>query len=340
ETCINCKNCRIVCPANCDASTDSRYYKEEHRRFALEPMFIAMNNPGLMRKGAAMAAMGMPLFNNNRPLRKLIENLSKPALKLDKDATLPKPSTNPFAVRFNKRLTGNARVAYFYGCADGFLENQTAEKIVRVFDMMGTSLDIPEQVCCGVPAESYGFTEYSRQAAGYNIESLNRYDYIITGCGTCVLMLKDYPHLFKSSEHLYKEAKKLAAKVHEVSEFLLKYGDNLNSAEKGKITYHDSCHLRCAGTESEPRQFIKELGLNYVEMDYADRCCGFAGTHYFTDPHESSRIFDIKRKSLDESGAEIVASCCPTCILQFAIQQTNARSVHPVSLIEINGKRG
>ncbi|MBD3168842.1 MAG: FAD-binding protein, partial [candidate division Zixibacteria bacterium] len=47
ETCINCKNCRIVCPANCDASTDSRYYKEEHRRFALEPMFIAMNNPGL-----------------------------------------------------------------------------------------------------------------------------------------------------------------------------------------------------------------------------------------------------------------------------------------------------
>jgi FAD/FMN-containing dehydrogenase/Fe-S oxidoreductase len=330
-SCINCKNCRTVCPAGCDASEDAGWYKNENRRFLLEPAFALLNNGFLMRGGAVSAAHLLPQLDD-KPVRKLIERLSEPALRIHRDARLPGISKRPFASRFNKKVTG-AKVAYFYGCADGYLENPTADKIVKVFEQQNIPLDIPEQVCCGVPAESYGHFDYARRAAVRNIESLNRYDYIITACGTCLLMLTDYPHFFAEHDRYYDEAKKLANKVYEVSEFLWKHGDNIRGDSHSKVTYHDSCHLRCAGVEQQPRDFIKGLVSDYVEMDYAGRCCGFAGTHYFSDPHESSKIFEIKKKSLIESGAEIVASCCPTCIMQFSIQQDRARSMHPIMLI-------
>ncbi|MCP4633330.1 MAG: FAD-binding oxidoreductase [candidate division Zixibacteria bacterium] len=333
NTCINCKQCRTICPAGCDASSDSLEFKNDNRRSLMELLFRTLNNSFFLRKASAFASYGSPILKDKQA-RKLLEQLSKPVLKVDKKSYLPPLTNTPFVSRYHRRYQPDAKTAYFFGCADGILKNETADKIVDVFEMIGIPLDIPEQVCCGVPAESYGFKEFSRKAAEYNIESLSRYDYVITGCGTCVLMLKDYPHLFKKYDRLYSETKKLSEKVFEVTEYLLKFGDRIYSDTQLKVTYHDSCHLRCSGTKDEPRKFIRELGVDFIEMDYADRCCGFAGTYQISNPNESKKIFEIKNKSLIDSGADIVASCCPTCIMQFKYQQDKVKSVHPVSLID------
>ncbi|MBD3232416.1 MAG: FAD-binding protein [candidate division Zixibacteria bacterium] len=333
ETCINCKNCKIVCPADCDASTDANDFKGESRRILLEPMFYAMTHPLIMRSGNALGAVGLR-FAQNKATRELLEKISERAMRISKDAILPEPAVNPFASKMKENQNPEAKVAYFFGCADGYLENPTSWKILKVFDEQNTPLAIPTQVCCGVPAESYGFKEYALKSAMINIESLNRFDYIIASCGTCVNMLKEYPHLFRTNDPFYTEAKKLASKVYEVSEFLLRHGNNLRTESQAKVTYHDSCHLRCSGVTAEPRRFLREIGADFVEMDYADRCCGFAGTHYFSNPAESGKIFNVKRDALEESGAKVVASCCPTCILQFKYQQEDAESVHPILLVK------
>jgi Fe-S oxidoreductase len=57
--------------------------------------------------------------------------------------------------------------------------------------------------------------------------------------------------------------------------------------------------------------------VEYVEMQDADRCAGGAGTFNIKNPDQSKAIFDRKRRAIEESGAEIVATSCPACMIQL-----------------------
>jgi Fe-S oxidoreductase len=84
------------------------------------------------------------------------------------------------------------------------------------------------------------------------------------------------------------------------------------------VTYHSSCHLRAAGVTKEPRQVLATLpGVEFVEMQDADRCAGGAGTYIVKDYDTSQKIFDRKRRAIDQSGAEVVATSCPACMIQL-----------------------
>ena len=85
-----------------------------------------------------------------------------------------------------------------------------------------------------------------------------------------------------------------------------------------RVTYHSSCHLRAAGVTKEPRQILSQMpGTEYVEMTDADRCAGGAGTYLVKDYDTSQKIFDRKRRNIEQSGAETVATSCPACMIQL-----------------------
>ena len=84
------------------------------------------------------------------------------------------------------------------------------------------------------------------------------------------------------------------------------------------MTYHSSCHLRAAGVTKEPRAILAGLpGVEYVEMPDADRCAGGAGTYLVKDFETSQRIVERKRRAVEQSGAEVVATSCPACMIQL-----------------------
>ena len=67
-----------------------------------------------------------------------------------------------------------------------------------------------------------------------------------------------------------------------------------------------------------PRQVLSQLpGVEFVEMQDADRCAGGAGTYLLKDYDTSQKIFDRKRRAIEESGADIVATSCPACMIQL-----------------------
>ena len=85
-----------------------------------------------------------------------------------------------------------------------------------------------------------------------------------------------------------------------------------------KVTYHSSCHLRAAGVSSQPRELLKRIpGVQFVEMRDAERCAGGAGTFIVKDYGTSQKIFERKRAAIRDSGAEIVATSCPACMIQL-----------------------
>jgi Fe-S oxidoreductase len=134
-------------------------------------------------------------------------------------------------------------------------------------------------------------------------------------------MLKDYPALF-ADEPEEAVAQNLASKVRHISEVAVASGVLPETAESigaaRKVTYHSSCHLRAAGVTKEPRQILASLpGVEFVEMMDADRCAGGAGTYIIKDYATSQKIFTRKRRAIEQSGAEVVATSCPACMIQL-----------------------
>jgi Fe-S oxidoreductase len=85
-----------------------------------------------------------------------------------------------------------------------------------------------------------------------------------------------------------------------------------------RVTYHSSCHLRAAGVTKEPRQVLSSLpGVNFVEMQDADRCAGGAGTYIVKDYDTSQKIFDRKVRAIQQADVNMVATSCPACMIQF-----------------------
>jgi Fe-S oxidoreductase len=85
-----------------------------------------------------------------------------------------------------------------------------------------------------------------------------------------------------------------------------------------KVTYHSSCHLRAAGVTKQPRQVLAALpGVELIEMQDADRCAGGAGTYILKDYDTALKIFERKRQAIDQSGADVVATSCPACMIQL-----------------------
>ena len=106
-----------------------------------------------------------------------------------------------------------------------------------------------------------------------------------------------------------------------------------------KITYHDPCHLR-KGQEitSQPRWLLKLIaGENFVEMRHPERCCGAGGTFGLSHKELSREILSEKARDTDDSGAEIIASGCPGCLLQLTegavVAESKWQAEHPISLL-------
>jgi Fe-S oxidoreductase len=162
-------------------------------------------------------------------------------------------------------------------------------------------------------------------------------------------MLKDYPKLF-AGEPEEAAARRLAQKVKHVTEMVspLKASrqSDMAPARPCKVTYHSSCHLRAAGVTKAPRQVLSQLpGVEFVEMQDADRCAGGAGTYVLKDYETSQKIFDRKRRAIEESGADVVATSCPACMIQLKNGLRGKVSVKHVAELmteacEVNGQPG
>ena len=218
----------------------------------------------------------------------------------------------------------NIEVAYFVGCGFNYVLPQVSESTVDVLVRSGARVRIADNCCCGLPAWGYGDLEAARKMALKNMDVLERLeaDVIVTECGSCSAFLKEYPELFDDDPALKKRADTLAKKVKGFSEFMLDRLPEMLSAGKasGKVTYHDPCHMsRYQMVVKEPRALLKKIpGLTYTEMPEADRCCGAAGSYNIMHYEQSMKVLDHKMENLKKTGAHILATECPGCIIQLS----------------------
>lgn len=233
-------------------------------------------------------------------------------------------------------------VGVFAGCAITYLYPAVGETLVRLLTTLGYSVFLPrDQGCCGMPALSSGNGPLLDRLATANVKAFAKHQVqaIITACASCSGALHGhYPDL-------RADLGNFAGTVTDIHVFLKQEGilDRLAALPKHdlrlRVTYHDPCHLRTQGVTREPRELLQALPqVDYVEMDGAALCCGLGGSFAVAQPELSRRIGQRKVAGLTASGAQMVASSCPGCILQLQDIIVRAglaiQAVHTLELVE------
>ncbi len=330
EACTNCKSCRTICPAGVDVAELILDRRAERPNEAAGVLFRLQARTWLFERLLRAAAVTQTWWD--RPwVRGVIERVTRPFMRriaetarLPQELTLPTLARRHLRQRYDELVPPDGLslrpVAYFHGCAANYFDDGVGDAVISVLRRLGREPDLPRQRCSGTPIETYGHRALAKEGARENLQSLAPYETVVTGCASCTLMLKDYTKLF-AREPEEAAAKALAAKVKHISEVVAEAPEvmtGLTAARRRKVTYHSSCHLRAAGVTKEPRTVLAALpGSDYVEMVDADRCAGGAGTYIVKDYDTSQRIFSRKERAILQSGAEVVATSCPACMIQL-----------------------
>ena len=220
------------------------------------------------------------------------------------------------------------KVGYFIGCATDFIFPHVGQGTIQFLTKQGVEVVVPKaQGCCGAPVWlGVGDFETGRKIADANVKAFAGADYVIADCATCTSALKEYAKYLADTPERNKSYAEFEHRVKDVPEFLvdvlkLPASAYQPSAEaKGKkVTWHDPCHaVRYLGVKDQPRKIIRSMpNVEFAEMVGADRCCGMAGgfsIHYYD---LSKKIGDKKAAHIKDTGADIVATACPGCMIQL-----------------------
>lgn len=221
------------------------------------------------------------------------------------------------------------RVGFFMGCATDFIYPELGLKLIDFLTRHGVEVVVPkEQNCCGAAIYFSGDFETGRLLADKNIKAFNdpKIDYIVTGCATCSSTLKDYQKYLPDNEEQQKRYEAFEKKVKDSMEFIIDILKippeefKLKKEFEGKtVTWHDPCHLvRYQNISSQPRQILQSLkGIKYVEMPNADMCCGMGGSFSLYHYDLSKRIATKKMDGIRSTGADIVVTACPGCMINL-----------------------
>jgi L-lactate dehydrogenase complex protein LldE len=234
------------------------------------------------------------------------------------------------------------RLTLFIPCFVDQLTPQVAVDMVTVLRRAGYEVEFSEdQTCCGQPAFNAGFWDEARPLAERFVRVFGRAETIVCPSGSCTTMVRCfYPELLAASP-LREEAIAVGKRLFEFSEFLVDVAGitDLGASFPHKVTYHDSCHLlRELHIQRQPRELLRHVqGLELVDLNYGQECCGFGGTFSVKFPEISGTMGEIKANNIEASGAEFVTACDPSCLLHIdgvlRRRKSRVNTIHLASIL-------
>jgi len=225
------------------------------------------------------------------------------------------------------------KVSLFVTCLVDQMWTSVGAGTVAVLRRVGCDVEFDNrQTCCGQPAFNTGYRDEARQVAQRFIRIFeeSKADAIVSPSGSCTAMVHHYPELFAGDKEWEPRARAMATRTHELSAFLvrvLKIAD-VGASWSGKLTWHDACHgLRDLNLKNEPRTLIRNVrGVELVELENAEACCGFGGTFSVKYPEISVAILDQKIEAIERSGVHAVVSGDASCLMQIGGRLSRNRS--------------
>jgi glycolate oxidase iron-sulfur subunit len=336
-SCLLCGRCTSSCPSSVQGAEGIQAARAALATEVGAPLFkrlvlqFILPEPGRMDlavQAGRVALKGVPASSGLNLRLSRLEKLHK----------IPQPSNQPFLGGAPLEVPGPKgaeSVGLFVGCVGNYLRPALMEKAVRLLSERFTVLIPQDQGCCGLPAVGAGLDGAAEKLARRNLSlfaSLGA-DHIVTTCSSCLhAMVHDWPRLHEATW-----VKRLVSTAVEISQVLAGEPEQLKDRALSKelVAVHDPCHLSSGmGITSEPRRMLQVAGVNLVEMEGPDQCCGGGGLFSLNEPELSREIFAPREEAFLKSGARVLATSCSGCWLQWLQGlREGVNVVHPVELI-------
>ena len=226
------------------------------------------------------------------------------------------------------------KIAFFPGCMVDMIYPEIGIAAVNVLERLGCDLDMPDdQVCCGQGLINSGYRDDMLPVAKMIIDAYDRpeYDLLVSLTGSCLnAIINDYQIVFEKDPVYLERTKKLAERSYEFTDFIVNYlgKTDLGASFHDTVTYHKSCHVtRLLGIKEPPLKLLEAVeGLQYIEMEHADRCCGFGGTFSFKQPEIAGEVVYEKCQTIIDTGANVLVGADVPCLLNIKGALSRMRS--------------
>jgi len=214
------------------------------------------------------------------------------------------------------------QVQLFVPCFVDQLYPTVAFNMVKVLEKAGCTVTYnTNQTCCGQPAFNAGFWGEAKDVCTKFIEDFSGADYIVAPSASCVGFVKNYYQKLFESSALQQAAKKTSERIFELSDFLVNIlkVEDLGASFNGKVTYHDSCAaLRECKIKQEPRKLLQHVkGLELIEMEDNETCCGFGGSFAVKFEPISIAMGDQKITNASATEADYIISTDMSCLMHI-----------------------
>jgi L-lactate dehydrogenase complex protein LldE len=199
------------------------------------------------------------------------------------------------------------RISVFITCYNDTLFPQTGRAMVELLERLGQEVEFrPEQTCCGQMHMNSGYRDEGLELAARMRRVFDGADAIVTPSASC-------------AGHVHEHAPGLP--VHELSQFLTGVlgVEDVGARYPARVAYHPTCHsLRALRVGDGPGRLLAAVeGLDLVEIDESDQCCGFGGTFAVKNAEVSMAMLDDKLSAIERSGAEAVTAVDNSCLMQI-----------------------
>jgi len=356
ELCLACRGCESACPSGVQYGRLVEAARAEIEGAAVRSLrarwmrrFVFGH---LLQSPALMTVAGTLLYlYQSSGVQKLVRALGFLKLlgKLGDVEQLAPAAEPPFffskiGTTFPAEGERRYRVALMAGCIANVCFARLNEATVRVLQKNGCEVVVPAgQGCCGALHVHAGLRDDARGLARRNIEALAEggFDAILTNAAGCGSTLKEYGELLEGDPEYAARAREFSGRMQDVTEFLASI--ELNRGMRPlplTVTYQDSCHLAHGQRiRTAPRKLLEAVpGLTFREMPLSDVCCGSAGIYNVVQNKMSMQILESKMENVNRTGADVIATANPGCILQLragvSLHGKGQRVVHVVELLD------
>jgi L-lactate dehydrogenase complex protein LldE len=214
-------------------------------------------------------------------------------------------------------------VQLFVPCFVDQLYPQTAFNMIKVLQKLGCTVNYnANQTCCGQPAFNAGFQDECKDVASKFLKDFSGTDFIVAPSASCAGFVRNYYGKMFDNSSVHNEVKDLQKRMYEFTEFVtdvLKVEKVSGANLHGIATYHDSCAaLRECKIKEAPRTLLSNVdGLELVEMNDVETCCGFGGTFAVKFEPISIAMADQKVNNALATGAQYIISTDLSCLMHL-----------------------
>jgi glycolate oxidase iron-sulfur subunit len=333
DRCLGCRACESACPSGVEygrilervrAEIEANYRRPLPARLARRYAYgTVLRSFRSLRRWARLLR-----FYQRSGLQRVLRATG--ILRLlglaDLEALLPAIDSHFFLDQigsyFPPRTHARGEVIFFAGCVQSVAFSELNRATIRVLNANGVGVLVaPHQRCCGALHSHAGYRKQARHLARVNLRAIEdlQCERILTNTAGCGAMLKSYGELLADDPRYAHKAGEFASKVRDVTEYLAEIGVTPPPPLAGlRVTYQDACHLAHGQkVREQPRELLKALGVDLVEMARADHCCGSAGTYNITQNKLSREILDLKMADVAATKAGVLATTNVGCMLQL-----------------------